>query len=238
MSKDPKHIAFIMDGNGRWANSRNKNRFWGHLKGSEVAQRIVEYCAQKTSVEFLTLYAFSTENWSRPKEEVHFLFKLLDRHIRKKQGYLLSNNVRLKVIGDLKALPLDLQESIQNIIQKTSTNTGLNLILALNYGGRQEIVSVVNTHLKENKGPLTEKIISDALSADGIPDPDFIIRTSGEQRLSNFMLWQAAYSELYFTNTLWPDFKSSDLDLALKEYQKRNRRFGIAYEEKNLGATI
>ncbi|MGH1467451.1 MAG: polyprenyl diphosphate synthase [Bdellovibrionales bacterium] len=238
MSKDPKHIAFIMDGNGRWANSRNKNRFWGHLKGSEVAQKIVEHCAQKTSIEFLTLYAFSTENWSRPEEEVHFLFKLLDRHIRKKQGYLISNNVRLKVIGDLKALPADLQESINSIAQETSTNTGLNLVLALNYGGRQELVSAINTHLATNKGPLTEETISKALSSDGIPDPDFIIRTSGEQRLSNFMLWQAAYSELYFTNTLWPDFTSKDLDLALQEYQKRNRRFGTAFEKKTLGASI
>ncbi len=238
MSKDPKHIAFIMDGNGRWANSRNKNRFWGHLKGSEVAQKVVEHCAQKTSVEFLTLYAFSTENWSRPQEEVLFLFKLLDRHIRKKQGYLISNNVRLKVIGDLKALPKDLQESIGNIVQKTSTNTGLNLVLALNYGGRQELVSAINKHIKSNNTPLTEGDISKALSSDGIPEPDFIIRTSGEQRLSNFMLWQAAYSELYFTDTLWPDFTSNDLDLALQEYHKRNRRFGMAHEEKHLGASI
>ena len=225
----PKHVALIMDGNGRWANARRKNRFWGHLKGSEVAQSIVEHCSQKTNVEFLTLYAFSTENWSRPQEEVNFLFKLLERHLRKKQAYLISNNVKLKVIGELSALPEDLQKSINDLIAKTSTNTGLNLVLALNYGGRQEIVSKINKYFSQSKEPLTEKLVCALMSAQNeIPEPDMIIRTSGEQRLSNFMLWQSAYSELYFTDVLWPDFTPKDFDLALSNYQSRTRRFGKA----------
>lgn len=228
-TNSPKHVALIMDGNGRWANAKRKNRFWGHLKGSEVAQSIVEHCSQKTDVEFLTLYAFSTENWSRPQEEVNFLFKLLERHLRKKQTYLISNNVKLKVIGDLSALPGDLQSSITDLTAKTSENTGLNLVLALNYGGRQELVSKINKHFSENKKPLTEKLVCDLMSSSNeIPEPDLIVRTSGEQRLSNFMLWQSAYSELYFTDVLWPDFTPKDLDLALNNYSLRNRRFGKA----------
>ncbi len=236
MKTTPKHVAFIMDGNGRWAISKNKHRFWGHLKGSETAQQIVEYCASKTSIEFLTLYAFSTENWSRSKEEVSFLFKLLHRHIKKKQGYLISNNVCLRVIGDLNPLPLELRENILTIVKKTSKNTGLNLVLALNYGGRQELILAINTHIKNSSMPMTESSLCKILSADGIPEPDYIIRTSGEQRLSNFMLWQSAYAELYFTKVLWPDFKPQDLELALKEYQQRNRRFGTAVEFPKLGA--
>ncbi len=238
MTTTPKHVAFIMDGNGRWAISRNKHRFLGHIKGSKTAQQIVEYCAHKTSIKFLTLYAFSTENWSRSKEEVNFLFKLLDRHIKKKQGYLISNNVCLRVIGDLNPLPLKLKKNILNIVQKTSTNTGLNLVLALNYGGRQELISAINVHIKNSFVPITEVSLCKILFADGIPEPDYIIRTSGEQRLSNFMLWQSAYAELYFTKTLWPDFRPQDLELALQEYQKRNRRFGTAVEFSKLGAQL
>lgn len=230
MRLTPKHVALIMDGNGRWAKTRNKNRFWGHLKGSEVAQNIVEHCGRNTSVKFLTLYAFSTENWSRPKEEVAFLFKLLDRHIKKQQDYLVSQNVRLRVMGDLKALPEDLQKSIQSVTKKTSLNTGLNLTLAINYGGRQELLASINKHFKNSSEPLTETSLCKALASDGMPEPDLIIRTSGEQRLSNFMLWQSAYSELYFTKTLWPDFKPSDFDLALDDYGLRTRRFGSVVE--------
>lgn len=237
-TNSPKHIALIMDGNGRWASSHNKSRFWGHLKGSDVAQKIIEHCAKKTSIEFLTLYAFSTENWSRPKEEVDFLFKLLDRHIRKKQGYLINNNVRLRIIGNLAPLPFKLKESINNIVEKTSGNTGLNLVLALNYGGRQELVSAINQHFNTCKKPITESILCDSLSSRGIPEPDYIIRTSGEQRLSNFMLWQSAYSELYFTRTLWPDFTPQDLDLALIDYQLRNRRFGMVTEPKKMETSL
>lgn len=233
MDSSPKHIALIMDGNGRWAQARNKNRFWGHLKGSEVAQKIVEHCGRNTTIKFLTLYAFSTENWSRPKEEIIFLFKLLERHIKRKQGYLVSQNVRLRVTGDLSALPDDLGKSIKSIVEKTSSNTGLNLILAINYGGRQELVATINRHFEQNKTPITEDILSSALASGGVPEPDLIIRTSGEQRLSNFMLWQAAYSELYFTKTLWPDFTPEDLDLALKEYQSRTRRFGAVTKPTN-----
>ena len=222
-----------MDGNGRWAQARGKNRFWGHLKGSEVAQSIIEHCALKTNVKFLTLYAFSTENWSRPFDEVSFLFKLLERHLKKKSDYLAANDVRLRVIGNLKQLPESLQQSIGALVKKTSTNKGLNLTLALNYGGRQELLEKVNLHFQNNQGSLDEKSLDKLMLSDGIPEPDYIIRTSGEQRLSNFMLWQAAYSELYFTKTLWPDFKPQDLDLALESFKNRNRRFGCVVECKD-----
>jgi len=226
MTQSPKHVAFIMDGNGRWAEARNKNRFWGHIKGSEVAQTIVEHCSQNTNVDFLTLYAFSTENWSRPLEEVTFLFKLLDRHLKKKSKYLIENNVKLKVIGRLKQLPDDLQKSIECLVNKTQSNTGLNLTLALNYGGKQDLVDKINLHFQNSTAPIDEEKIDALMSDDGMPNPDLIIRTSGEQRLSNFMLWQSAYSELYFTKILWPDFTAQNLDDAIEAYQGRDRRFG------------
>jgi undecaprenyl diphosphate synthase len=221
-----------MDGNGRWAEARNKNRFWGHLKGSEVAQSIVEYSALNTDIKFLTLYAFSTENWSRPFDEVSFLFKLLERHLKKKSDYLAANNVKLRVIGNLKQLPGSLQESIESLINKTKGNSGLNLTLALNYGGRQELLEKINAHFENDSTPLDEKSLDSLMLSDGIPAPDYIIRTSGEQRLSNFMLWQAAYSELYFTKTLWPDFKPSDLDHALESFKNRERRFGCVLNKE------
>jgi len=234
MIQPPKHVAFIMDGNGRWATARNKNRFWGHIKGSEVAQTIVEHCSQNTEVNFLTLYAFSTENWSRPLEEVTFLFKLLERHLKKKSKYLIDNNVRLRVIGRLEQLPEDLQKSIESLVSKTYSNTGLNLTLALNYGGKQDLIDKINRHFQNDQGPIDEQTMDSLMSFDGIPDPDLIIRTSGEQRLSNFMLWQSAYSELYFTKTLWPDFTPDDLDEAISVYQGRDRRFGsVARSIKN-----
>ena len=226
MSSDPKHIAFIMDGNGRWAEARHKNRFWGHIRGSEVAQKIVEHCATKTSIDFLTLYAFSTENWSRPFEEISFLFKLLERHLKKKSAYLISNNVRLRVIGNLKQLPESLQSSIQELVSRTAQNTGLTLSLALNYSGRQDLLEKINRHFETSSTPLNEKMLSQLLSQNGSPEPDLIVRTSGEQRLSNFMLWQAAYSEFYFTDVLWPDFTTADFDKALVSFKSRQRRFG------------
>jgi len=226
MIKAPKHIALIMDGNGRWAEARNKNRFWGHIKGSEVAQAIVEHCSQNTETDFLTLYAFSTENWSRPFEEIKFLFKLLERHLKKKSSYLIENNVCLRVIGRLEQLPDELQNSIKSLVEKTKDNDGLNLTLALNYGGKQELVDKINSHFSKTDEPIDEHKIDQLLAEGGNTNPDLIIRTSGEQRLSNFMLWQAAYSELYFTKTLWPDFSPEDLDEAISSYQNRERRFG------------
>lgn len=235
MIKSPKHIALIMDGNGRWAEARNKNRFWGHIKGSEVAQTIVEHCSKSTGVDFLTLYAFSTENWSRPIEEVNFLFRLLDRHLKKKSLYLVKNNVKLRVIGRLEQLPLELQNSIETLVEKTKFNSGLNLTLALNYGGRQELVDKINLHFSKNTGPIDEAQIDRMLAEGGNTNPDLIIRTSGEQRLSNFMLWQSAYSELYFTKTLWPDFTPKDLDEAILIYSGRERRFGSVPKKKISG---
>jgi undecaprenyl diphosphate synthase len=225
-SPQPKHLALIMDGNGRWAQKRNKNRFWGHLKGSEIAEKIVEHCARNTEIEYLTLYAFSTENWSRPTEEVNFLFKLLERHLIKKQDHLNENKVRLMSIGDLSPLPQKLQRTMASAIEKTAQNDGLKLVLALNYGGRQELLSKINQHFSSSDTPLDEDSLDKLITSDGIPHPDLIIRTSGEQRLSNFMLWQAAYSELYFTKTLWPDFTENDLDEALSDFSRRQRRFG------------
>jgi len=227
MIQQPQHVAIIMDGNGRWAQSKHKNRFWGHIKGSEVAQDIVEHCAQNTSVKFLTLYAFSTENWSRPVEEVNFLFKLLERHLKKKSKYLVNNNVKLRVIGRIEQLPEELQNSINNLVDKTQYNSGLNLTLALNYGGKQELVDKINQYFLKNSAPIDEQKIDDLLSSDGHPNPDLIIRTSGEQRLSNFMLWQSAYAELYFTKVLWPEFTPKDFEDALDIYQNRERRFGL-----------
>lgn len=226
MKADPQHVAIIMDGNGRWAQGRGKNRVWGHVKGSEVAQKIVEHCAAKTSIKYLTLYAFSTENWSRPEEEVRFLFKLLEHHINKKQKYMIENGVKLSVIGDLSKLPNSLQSNIRSVVEKTQNNTGLHLSLALNYGGRQDIITTFNTYLEGNTAALDEKTFSKLMSKDGTPEPDLVIRTSGEQRLSNFMLWQTAYSELYFTKTLWPDFTFQDFDDAISYYTKRDRRYG------------
>jgi len=215
-----------MDGNGRWAKARNKNRFWGHIRGSEVAQTIVEHCSQKTEVDFLTLYAFSTENWSRPLEEVKFLFKLLERHLKKKSTYLVENNIRLRVIGRLEQLPEELQSSIKTLVEKTKRNNGLNLTLALNYGGKQELVDKINFHFAQTTTPINEERLDQLLAEEGYPNPDLIIRTSGEQRLSNFMLWQSAYSELYFTKVLWPDFTPADLDEAIDVFTGRERRFG------------
>ena len=232
MSDQPRHLALIMDGNGRWAQARGKNRFWGHKKGAEVAQNIVEHCVQNTEIEYLTLYAFSTENWSRPKEEIDFLFQLLDTHLEKKSQILIDNNVVLKTIGDLRPLPHSLKKRIDKMKLATKNNTGLVLTLGLNYGGRQEVIEATNRYIQENPGkPISEGLMSFYLKTDELPHPDFIIRTSGEMRLSNFMIWQAAYSELYFTDTLWPDFRFIELEKALEHFAKRQRRFGSLVEE-------
>ncbi len=227
MIDHPSHLALIMDGNGRWAQARGKSRLLGHKKGAEVAQDIVEGCIQKSGVKYLTLYAFSTENWSRPKEEIDFLFKLLDSHFDKKSKSLIENNIILKTIGDLKPLPYSLQKRIESIKKDSFNNTGLVLTLGLNYGGRQEIVEAVNGFTANNPGKtITEKELSKSLNTNNLPAPDLIIRTSGEMRLSNFMTWQSAYSELYFTKTLWPDFTYDELELAFDDFSKRQRRFG------------
>jgi undecaprenyl diphosphate synthase len=224
-------VAIIMDGNGRWAENRRRDRTFGHLKGARVAKTMIETCAREGLTQ-LTLYAFSTENWLRPKAEVSFLMKLLGRHLRKERASLMKNNIRFSVIGEIHRLPEAVLVEVQRTIEETKNNTGMSLTFALSYGGRQEITEAVREIAREvAAGRLTpdqidEKMISARLQSSYMPEPDLIIRTSGEYRLSNFMLWQAAYSELYITQTLWPDFTEEELAKALGQFNTRERRFG------------
>ena len=227
----PKHLAIIMDGNGRWAELRGKHRTFGHLKGAKVAKNTIEFCAQ-AGVKNLTLYAFSTENWMRPEHEVSFLMQLLGRHLRKERATLMRNNIRFYVIGQIDRLPLSIQAEVQKTIDSTRGNTGMELTFALSYGSRQEMTEVVRSIGEDVlAGRLLPKDISEALirsrlQTSYMPDPDLIIRTSGEYRLSNFLLWQAAYSELYITETNWPDFNDNALLKAFAQFASRERRFG------------
>lgn len=235
-NKVPKHIAIIMDGNGRWAAQRGKARIEGHQNGVEAVRSAVEG-AGEIGVKHLTLYAFSTENWDRPKEEVDALMGLLVQAIEMETEELNKNNVRLSAIGNIKALPPAVQEKLQGCIDQLASNTGLNLILALSYGSRWEIVdavkriaaSVQNNELKMED--IDIDLFGTYLSTGGIPDPELLIRTSGEFRVSNFLLWQIAYSELYFTSKLWPDFRKEDLFEAIADFQRRERRFGKTSEQ-------
>ena len=220
----PKHIAVIMDGNGRWAGQRNLPRAAGHKAGVPSVRTAVETCA-RLGVEVLTLYAFSVENWKRPKAEVETLWQLLRLYLRLELGTLMENNVRLGAIGRLDALPEVAQRALQRAIDKTSKNTGLHLSLAINYGGRAELVDALKK-LRDSGAEITEETVSDALYTSGQPDPDLLIRTSGEMRVSNFLLWQIAYAELYVTDVLWPDFSRTELLRAILDYQRRDRRFG------------
>ena len=224
MSTIPSHVGIIMDGNGRWAKVRGKNRSYGHKVGSDNVERIVSY-AYKKGVRTLSLYAFSCENWSRPKEEVDELMRLLDEYFKKFMKKLLKNNVRLVVMGDKSALSKSLQKTITDGEEQSKNNTDFVLNIGVNYGGRQEIVNAVNTLIKENK-EITVDSISEKLYTAPFGEPDLIIRTGGELRLSNFMLYQGAYSELYFTDVLWPDFNEEEFEKALLSFEKRNRRFG------------
>ena len=234
MSKIPanvRHIAVIMDGNGRWARSQGYARTFGHIKGARVAKKIITHAA-KIGLQHLTLFAFSTENWMRPKEEVDFLMNLLDRHLRKEKTSLIEQNIRFRVIGDLSQLPAQVRITAQETINDTSHCTGLNLTFAINYGGRQEILSAVKRIVERveandlDLATLTEHDLSLEISGANIPDPDLVLRTSGEQRLSNFMLWQVAYSEILIVNKHWPDFTEKDFDAAIHELVQRERRFG------------
>jgi undecaprenyl diphosphate synthase len=224
VSTPPVHIAVIMDGNGRWAKSKGLPRLAGHKAGVDSVREIVRSCGA-LGVKYLTLYSFSTENWLRPKEEVGELMKLLSWALRKETLDLDSNNVRLNAIGRLEELPASVQKELKDSIQKLSKNTGLTLTLALNYGARQEITDAVNRAVKEG-AELTEDSIGSFLYTGGMPDPDLVIRTSGEMRVSNFLLWQLAYAELYVTPTFWPDFRRPHLEEAIAEFHKRHRRFG------------
>jgi undecaprenyl diphosphate synthase len=228
----PKHIAIIMDGNGRWAKKRLMPRISGHKKGLESVRTVITQC-QKLNIPFLTLFAFSTENWLRPTQEVNFLMSLFQESIKKESSALIKHNVRFKLIGDRKPFPKKLVDKIKELEKVTEKNTGLILSVAVNYGGRWDIVNAVNKHQKEalSKKPLTQKNLIQNLSLNYAPDPDLLIRTGGEKRISNFLIWQFSYSELYFTETLWPDFNERALMTALFEFQKRERRFGKTSEQ-------
>ncbi|MBL7013205.1 MAG: isoprenyl transferase [Candidatus Marinimicrobia bacterium] len=227
----PNHIAIIMDGNGRWAKSRKLPRLAGHKEGINSVRKITRICGE-IGVGILTLYTFSTENWSRPKTEVSALMKLLLKSIKQEVKELHKNNVRFTTIGDLNKLPNSTRKGIEDGIEKTKNNTGLNLVLALNYGSRQEILNAVESLTKcVQDGTLDPKDIDEEkftsfLYTKSLPDPDLLIRTSGELRLSNFLLWQSAYTELYITETFWPAFREDALIAAIQEYQSRERRYG------------
>ncbi|MBI1768677.1 MAG: isoprenyl transferase [Bacteroidetes bacterium] len=227
----PKHIAVIMDGNGRWAKQKGAARIFGHRNAVQSVREITEGCAE-LGVKFLTLYAFSTENWGRPKEEVDGLMELLVNTLQKEIKTLLDNQVKLKIIGDMYSLPKVCQANLVQAMEAAKNNTGLTLQLALSYSGRSEIVKAVKKIAeKVRQGVIqpeevNEQLMEDYLETSGVPDPELLIRTSGEMRISNFLLWQVAYTELYVTPTLWPDFRKEDLYEAICAYQKRERRFG------------
>jgi undecaprenyl diphosphate synthase len=220
-----------MDGNGRWANKKGAARIFGHRNAIQAVKDITEGCGE-LGIKFLTLYAFSTENWGRPKEEVEGLMELLVNTLKKEINTLHENQVRLKTIGDLSHLPRVCQDNLSEAIAATSNNSGLTLVLALSYSGRWEILEAVKAIARDkiNEYEINEELFSSYLKTQGIPDPELLVRTSGEMRISNFLLWQIAYTELYITKTLWPDFRKEDLYDAICAYQKRERRFGKVLE--------
>jgi len=237
----PRHIAIIMDGNGRWARKRLLNRINGHKKGIEVVKDIVSHC-RELGIMYLTLYTFSKENWQRPAAEVAFLMRLLAKHLRKDDNLFLENSIHFKAIGNIAELPKNVSEAIRELEEKTASFTGMHLQLALSYSGRDEITRATKILAdKAAKGlikadDITEDIFSKELYTAGIPDPDLLIRTSGECRISNFLLWQLAYTEIHITDVLWPDFSREDLDQAIRDYQRRERRFGLVTE--SVGALL
>lgn len=231
----PNHIAIILDGNGRWAKKRGMPRSFGHVKGCENLEDICEV-AKELGVKYLTVYAFSTENWKRSKEEVDGLMKLFRNYLKKCIKISQKNNMRVKVIGDITAFDSDIQESIEKLEDFSKDFTDLHFQIALNYGSRDEITRAVNRMLEDQKAgkletPVCEDTISGYLDTAGLPDPDLMIRTSGELRLSNYLLWQLAYSEFYFTDVPWPDFKKEELVKAIEKYNERDRRYGGVKEE-------
>lgn len=231
LKKIPQHVAIIMDGNGRWAKKRNLPRIKGHYEGMQTVKKITKY-ASNLGIKYLTLYAFSTENWSRPKQEVNYLMDLPEKMFSSFMPELMENNVQVLVIGDVEGLPENTRDAVNNAIKETKNNTGLKLIFALNYGSKQEIIQgIKNIAQKYADGnitldEITEEMVSENLYTNNFPDPDLLIRTSGEQRISNFLLWQIAYSEFIFTDISWPDFDEEQFYSSLLEYQNRDRRFG------------
>ena len=230
LSRLPRHVAVIMDGNGRWAQKRHLPRIAGHRSGTQSARTTIETCA-RLKIEALTLYAFSVENWRRPKTEIDFLMQLLREYLKKEMPLLQRNEIRMRFLGRIDELPAAVQKDVREATEKTARNKGMVLCVALNYGGRAEIVDAMNAILSENNGHgaasrITEERIARHLYTEGLPDPDLLIRTSGELRVSNFLLWQIAYAEIFVTDTLWPDFNRARLLEALVEFQKRERRYG------------
>lgn len=229
--EQPNHIAIIMDGNGRWAQQRNKPRTFGHVKGTRVAKKIIMHAASQ-GIKYLTLYAFSAENWSRPASEVSFLMSLLERYLKKETENLVKENIKFTIIGSTERLPAGIKKYITQAVERTQHCTGLELCFALSYGSRQEITEAVKNIAQQvslgqiNPSEINEDMIQKNLMTAARPDPDFVIRTSGEYRLSNFLLWQCAYSEFYFSDVLWPDYTTADFDLACNNYRNRERRFG------------
>ena len=235
MENVPNHIAIIMDGNGRWAQKRGLPRSAGHLMGSRNIFKVVENCVE-AGVKILTLYAFSTENWKRPEAEVNYLMKLIPRFCKKYAKTFEKNDIRLTAIGRLHALPEAAREALQGLIQATTDNKRFTVNIAINYGGRAEIIDAVNALIAEHpEGPVTEEQFASKLYAPFLPDPDLLIRTGGEMRISNFLLWELSYSELYVTDTLWPDFDKKALALALEAYASRDRRYGGVKTGENAG---
>jgi undecaprenyl diphosphate synthase len=228
----PKHIAVIMDGNGRWAQRNGLPRVAGHKRGVDTVRRVSEQCRQY-GIKVLTLYAFSDENWGRPKEEVGFLMDLLGTFLRAEIATMKANGIRFRTIGRTERLPASVQTWIKRALSETEKNTGMVLNVALSYGGRGEILEAIKRMRSANNvaADITEETFASFLDTAGLPDLDLIIRTSGEKRISNFLLWQAAYAELYFTDTLWPDFEEPDLLAALLDYQGRQRRFGLTQDQ-------
>lgn len=225
MTKKPIHIGIILDGNGRWAEKRGLPRLKGHEKGAEAVKNII-IAAKELDIKILSLFAFSTENWSRPKEEVDGIFDILNNFITNNAKEFKENNLQLRVLGEIESLNKSLKENITTLIEETKSNNGLIVNIALNYGGRAEILRAINLILKDKKDRIDSKDFEKYLYTAGLPDLDFVIRTSGENRISNFMLYQIAYAELYFPKTYWPNFNKKQLKKAIKIYQKRNRRFG------------
>ena len=236
MKKLPEHVAIIMDGNGRWANQRGKQRGMGHKKGASAVREIIEEAADN-GIKYLTLFTFSTENWSRPEDEVGILMRLLLSSLKKEFNRLNNNNIKLKSIGDLVGLPHLVREELNYVVEKTKDNTGLTLTLALNYGAKEELTNAMRNIANKVKNSIIspekvdQSMINEHLYSHYLPAVDLLIRTSGEERISNFLLWHIAYAELYFTTTLWPDFSKEDLKKALINYGKRERRFGKTSEQ-------
>ena len=230
MNPIPQHIAIIMDGNGRWAVSRGLSRIEGHSKGIETVEEITMAC-REAGIKYLTLYAFSDENWERPADEVHGLMKLLVEFLRLKKQKMIDNQIRFTAIGERKRLPKTVQGALQDIENATASLDGMTLIVALSYGSKNEICRAVERLIKKGSKVITPEAVSANLDTADFPDPDLFIRTSGEIRISNFLLWQLAYSELYFTDVMWPEFTAKDLQEAIENYRKRERRFGKTSEQ-------